>query len=387
MGNEYEKKILEGLDEISDKISDRTLWDGDNANLIRKLLFEEQSRMHNASRKIGRCICPNCSNTSIRKSHTIPRGMSLDIIAENKKVVTPTFIERYPVNEQFIGIKETGIGLASTFPGFCKEHELLFQSYEKKESINKGEDVVKQLYRNVAYNCFLVEKRIELGEHIINRYGEARNQAAYNYLKRLDFKRIVKRVQIVGEDEAIKYLIYHRQELIDFHSKLEKYKVKLWKIMNGSDKDIVIRSAVIDVMFPVCICGCMEIVLDDQTYLCSVDVVPNEKETLITIGFCGEVSPELYDAVDSRLNHPLAILNFIESIMVYGTDNWYLSPKVWKMLSDRRKEKLLSEMQKLKMSIFDEVPYSIFDENRKSLITVLSFEGECAEHELKKMET
>lgn len=50
--------------------------------------------MHIESKKIKNCICPNCYNKNIKKSHTIPQGMSLDIIAENKKVVTPKQVQK-----------------------------------------------------------------------------------------------------------------------------------------------------------------------------------------------------------------------------------------------------------------------------------------------------
>lgn len=385
MNNELKRCTLESLDDITDKIHDGTLFEGENEKLIKKLLFEEYAKMHIEGKKIGKCVCPNCCNKSIKRSHTIPRGMSLDIIAENKKVVMPIFVERYPVREYFIEAAEIGIGQASTFPGFCKKHELIFQTYEKRQEINKQDDVIKQLFRNVTYNCFILERRIELSKNIIERYKDIRNQAAYNYLKKSELKGMLKEVIISGEDKNIINLTFHQQKLIDYYTKLEKYKMNLWKIIAGSDADITSISVILDVLFPVSICGCTEIVFDDSEYVCSIDVVPSKKETLVTIGFYGEISSELYDIVKSRLNHPLTILNFIESTIVYGTDNWYLNPKVWTMLSDKRKERLISEMQNLGKSIFDEVPYSIFDDIRRYIVLNLGLKKKNIEHELEKM--
>ena len=92
MENKYEKWAMESLDEITDKLQTGVLFDGENEKLIKKILFEEQVRMYNKSKKKQKCICPNCYNESIIKSHTIPRKMSLDIIADNKKNITPFFI-------------------------------------------------------------------------------------------------------------------------------------------------------------------------------------------------------------------------------------------------------------------------------------------------------
>jgi len=79
------------------------------------------------------------------------------------------------------------------------------------------------------------------------------------------------------------------------------------------------------------------------------------------------------------------MLNFIEAVMIYGTDNWYLNPKVWNALSNERKERLLSEMHNLGKSIFSESPYSIFDDIRKYIIENISLEKQNVEHELSKM--
>lgn len=89
MENKYEKWAMESLDEITDKLQTRVLFDGENEKMIKKILFEGQARMYNKSKNKQNCICPNCHNESIIKSHTIPRKMSLDIIADNRKIITP----------------------------------------------------------------------------------------------------------------------------------------------------------------------------------------------------------------------------------------------------------------------------------------------------------
>lgn len=56
---------MESLDEITDKLQTGVLFDGENEKLIKKILFEEQVRMYNKSKKKQKCICPNCYNESI----------------------------------------------------------------------------------------------------------------------------------------------------------------------------------------------------------------------------------------------------------------------------------------------------------------------------------
>ena len=51
MENKYEKWAMESLDEITDKLQTGVLFDGENEKLIKKILFEEQARMYNKSKK------------------------------------------------------------------------------------------------------------------------------------------------------------------------------------------------------------------------------------------------------------------------------------------------------------------------------------------------
>ena len=307
MNNELKRCTLESLDDITDKIHDGTFFEGENEKLIKKLLFEEYAKMHIVSKKMGKCVCPNCCNKSIKKSHTIPRGMSLDIIAENKKVVMPILIEKYPVREYFIEAAEIGIGQASIFPGFCKKHELIFQTYEKRQKIDKQDDVIKQLFRNVTYNCFILERRIELSKNIIERYKDIRNQAAYNYLKKSELKAMLKEVIISGEDKNIINLTFHQQKLIDYYTKLEKYKMNLWKIIDGSDADITSISVILDVLFPVSICGCtiQVAVYDNRLEITSPGKLP--------MGQTMERMKEGYSKIrNEALAHAFAYMNLIE---------------------------------------------------------------------------
>ena len=46
MNNELKRCTLESLDDITDKIHDGTLFEGENEKLIKKLLFEEYAKMH-----------------------------------------------------------------------------------------------------------------------------------------------------------------------------------------------------------------------------------------------------------------------------------------------------------------------------------------------------
>ncbi len=72
----------------------------------------------------GPCMYRGCTEESIKRSHTIPLSASLKLIAEYDHVLTPTYKD-FEVDLSRISAKQ-----ASTFPGFCEEHERLFSDFE-----------------------------------------------------------------------------------------------------------------------------------------------------------------------------------------------------------------------------------------------------------------
>ena len=107
--------------------------------------------------------------------------------------------------------------------------------------------------------------------------------------------------------------------------------------------------------------------------------------TTVSIGFETKIPIELVNAIEYRLSSPITILNFIESIMLHGTDHWYIKPSVWNKLDGYRKKELLLAIQSSDNSIFDESEYSLFDDIRKKIVEIMDLEEELYKHELGKI--
>lgn len=60
---------------------------------------------------------PGCKKVTINKSHTIQENGPLSQIAESHDVLTPVFYKGK------LDLRIEKIANASTFPGFCDEHE------------------------------------------------------------------------------------------------------------------------------------------------------------------------------------------------------------------------------------------------------------------------
>ena len=90
-----------------------------------------------------------CTNTSIPRSNTISLSSSIRLIAEHNHVVTTQF------REGVVELVSVGVREASTFPGFCDEHEALFSDFETKKQMTTAEHFGLQAFHTVlADRCF-----------------------------------------------------------------------------------------------------------------------------------------------------------------------------------------------------------------------------------------
>jgi hypothetical protein len=97
-----------------------------------KAWFTRGPRMHDG-----------CTAKSIARSHTIPLAASIRLIAEDGHVVTPRF------GANGIELARIGVHEASTFPGFCEEHEAQFAGFETKKHMTEAEHFQLQAFRTM----------------------------------------------------------------------------------------------------------------------------------------------------------------------------------------------------------------------------------------------
>ncbi len=102
-----------------------------------------RQKIHSADKCIRNreypCLAPGCGKQAIR-SHAVQRSLLIEAIAEDKHVYTqpPSFmsIMRMRAPTDPIEIELTGINNASTFKGFCSEHDkMLFAPAEDRTKI------------------------------------------------------------------------------------------------------------------------------------------------------------------------------------------------------------------------------------------------------------
>lgn len=106
-----------------------------------------------------------------------------------------------------------------------------------------------------------------------------------------------------------------------------------------------------------------------QDLILFMNVIPFENKTLVILG--GESKyKDLILKYQKSFCNPLAAINIIERWMVYGPDNWFITPSVWNKIPKERQQLILEGISKEDNCIFDDLSLSIFDDLRKQLISL-----------------
>ncbi len=329
-------------------------------------------------KKSKQCMVPKCTKQSIKKSHTIPKGMSLGQISENGHLLTPKF-------DQQIGemvVNSVGVSLASTFPGFCSEHEQLFKEFETQNNIETEAHVYLQTYRAACREFFRTKFLLEQNNWLLSHYSKLRDSNLMEIIK--------KRAIDNGFPDAAKFISFSMENdpLIEFmNGKLKGVQRLSTHIQNrllpglekavfeGNKDDIFIKAISIDILIPVALSSCAAFYINDygeeRPVTLIMNVVPSNGRSLIIS--CGDVLDA--DFIEYYINswciNVFQLLSMVESWMVNGTDQWYIKPSVWEVIGDIRKKTILNDIFECKQNIGQEYVFSIFDEIRKEMLATL----------------
>lgn len=352
-----------------------------NQDDLQKLKFESEKRRYRNYRKRAECVFGKCTKNSV-KSHSIQKSRSLLAISVNSHVLHPQFNHKSVLQPEMV-MERIGINDASTFLGFCEDHERLFSEFEKNGIISTPEHVFLQSYRNICREISHCVNDIDTLEYDVGRYKEIRNQKALDIFKifilnmHADQSPEPVSLKIECNDRFISIADIGIPKLKQKLTILEKYKKYLYnKILNDKgDIDIYYRGLNIDLEFPVCLCGIGSVGIVDgnvpRTVFCIMNIIPTENNTSISIAGLIEDESILQPYWQYYTQNNISILNMVESFMIHGSDHWYINPSVWNILDTNRQTTILNDILATEKSFLDQFDLSIFDDLRKLLITKL----------------
>jgi len=336
----------------------------------KKLKFGSQKEIFKNWKKPAKCRYPGCGDKTIRRSHTLQKaGPLARIKSGDGHVIAPTldYVKKEIVYER------KGVDHASTFPGFCDRHELLFADLETRGTLEHPRDFVLQLFRSVAREA--VRIRFDIDHH---------SRARDKFLALRD-KNLAKLVH----DEV--------SALLASHPILAKYKIQIppdrgaqlaeWlesartdlATIEGMTADLVpalgavdqgalganIHRFVLNHRLPVTLSGQSAINFnvgpDPHRLILFLVVIPEDTRTQVLIAsrwvqaplldrYLRDTGLEADDGAEKAEN----LLGLIESFLLYGTDHWFFEETYWKSLPPASRDAILASVVKEEKRVGDE---------------------------------
>ena len=392
---EEDKEFLSNeLDILMNKIFNSELY-VQNFNFYSpflKSLQYKKGKIHKQSRK---CIFPSCNKMSIKNSHSIPKSMSLSIIASNGNLLHPDIDGKS--NDLKMKMYSVGINNATVFPGYCIEHEKLFSSIENSNDINTENQVSLQAFRSLCREIVYRENELIILQNSINQYKEKIEINALEIFKKQlgnypQFNNI-DNFKIHGGDKIIsafeKMVNYINPSLILLKETTNSILLTLEDFQGENDINHV--NASIDYILPISLCGYSIISYkeDDikKEFLLVLNIIPTKDKTHILCSAKKE-HKKVFDYYIKKYFQD-------ESFMINGSDHWYISPDYWNKINIQKQEIILTDILQSKKDIWDEYPISIFDDIRNLFINIFlentknrkltKFEEEFILHEKNKV--
>lgn len=364
-----EGHIRQVVDEIS---SD---WEADSSIIFgseqqrKKLLHASRNRRFKGWKRSGTCVYPGCTQVSIPRSHTLQRNGPLALIAEKGHVAGPAIGPHGTIK-----IDKVGINLASTFAGFCEEHEQTFADFEKVGEISQGQHVAKQAFRTVCREIAIREFAIEEGEKDLAEYRETRARFFENRLQTSIPGAELKSVSIEGDtrdDEAVRILNQAREMVTE----LSSLKARLAETIEGRKAHVDVLAWNLPLEIPVALSGALLPMYrkrseKTRTAPIAVGVIPQNGKTIVYLSSLSN-HRQFLTGWYNKFKFGLNGLNLIEQWMVHGTDHWYLPPSLWASLTQARQTEIEKLIQSEEFAAGVDPAPSIFDDLRRLMLREL----------------
>jgi hypothetical protein len=323
------------------------------------------------------CLYKGCTNKSIRMSHTLQRLGPLVQIAGNGHVFTPDF---NLINRR-IEMKLMGIGEASTFPGFCEEHENIFRSFEANKSITDERHFRLQTYRTICHE--FVERNhqmnttrkllyqtwqrldIKFRELVENELGTDFSSRDGNGITALTL-RMKNSIEETMEKDLAKEELYLKELLEEFYVPMSE---------NPESIEFDGNVSIVDFQIPVALAGIGNFWVDrdgqKQSVRVVLNIIPEAYSTTIIVFGRKEFAEEM-DAYSRAFCAEVSqILTTIESWMIYGPDHWFIRPSVWNIIEPDKQRLILDSIMDESKSIGSKFGISIFNSVRRKLISLM----------------
>jgi hypothetical protein len=313
--------------------------------------------------KSRRCMSPNCTGLTVKRSHTIPRA-ALALLADDGHVLMPSF----DIRSMRVQMRRTGLRNSSTFPGFCSEHEQHFQDFERKVGLEGVGAHLAQVFRTVCreivildHNLTRLDKWISRARSRVSAWGSQR----MNDLLHGCSLGIVRGVEING----VGPIAAAEEEL-----KTRKFDLRRFR-QNAMDPFLAaFRTGVVGgmlgqrflpVRLPVALAGRIGFRyipkkgLTYQEVDVIVGVIPTQSGSSIFAWAPpgNEVALQLhFNSFLGGADETKGLIRMVEAWMLSGSDHWCIAPTVWGNLTSEERLSVLSAISDVEHGVTDPWP-------------------------------
>lgn len=318
--------------------------------------------------KPGQCMYRGCPNPTIRRSHSIQKSAHLEYLAEDQHVLTPQLNSRSQLE-----MKRIGVNLASTFPGFCEDHERIFSEFEVAGAISSPRHFGLQAFRTLCREIF--RKRLEISgqESAIDQYRKTRSNYFVSTVKGVMPGATVRTLEIKG-DEMERFVASRigesRLTLAELEGDLYD---ELFEFVNDEQREPSLNVLRLPFEVPVACSGLGNLTYMDRNKkkkkeaFCPLGILPQSGAAIAYFATTKKHSgiAEMYFAQMSR---GFGALNAMESWIVNGSDHWFIRPSAWDSIPASRQRKILEQIRRDDDNMGSFLSFSIFDDARRQII-------------------
>lgn len=370
-----EKELVDIFDQVIDRFEE-------DLNIIfssemerKKFLFESIRQKDKNWHMSKKCIVYGCDKPSIIKSHTIQKSGSFEVISENGHVLTPMFDR----NTGQIDMSLVGINNASTFPGFCHEHELLFSNFEKKKELTCGKDFGLQIYRTICREMVVYKHSLEYNSDLLQSYIDLRNSKLSELIIAEANKRGINMDSLKSISLKFSNSDYREMMIKSNLKKMKKHLKRFEKefyypftkhLQGANTRQMFVWQIIqLDFVVPVCLAGIGNFGVSDKNgskdILSVLQVLPFSDRTFVVI--FAPIKYEVYLSwyIGRYWKNDLDIVNNIETWMTYGTDHWFIKPSVWNRLLPEKSREILNAIWDTNKNIGNNFEGEIFSDLKK----------------------
>lgn len=125
-------------------------------HLLTPEIYESTARYRKSLRKNRLCLYPGCASTTpIIRAHSVSRQQNLVPIARDSHVYWTHFDDKDMLKEHFKPKPyRQGISVATTFRGFCSEHDAIFNPIDQDSHCSNPLNLFLHAYRTLAAECW-----------------------------------------------------------------------------------------------------------------------------------------------------------------------------------------------------------------------------------------